>query len=66
MDTYQEPKKHEVTVDEETYIVWAVKSGKSTWTAYGDFRGRYIRKTGGSESSAISSWKHIANHRANE
>jgi hypothetical protein len=56
---------YEITVDGELCNVWVVKTGKGTWKAYGKFRDRHIEQSNSSESSAVSSWKRIAEFEAN-
>ncbi|MBR8205279.1 hypothetical protein [Burkholderia vietnamiensis] len=54
-----------VIVDEETVDVWVMQVGKS-WRAHATFRGREIKGSGSSQSSAVSDWRDRANYAANE
>ena len=58
--------EHEYFVDDLLCKVWAVKTGISTWSAYGDFRGRRISVTGRTETEALSSWRDSADYHARE
>lgn len=58
-------RQYSVIVDGETVEVWVAKE-KGTYRAWAFFRGRQITVRGGSESSAIGTWRDEANHRANE
>lgn len=59
-------KQISVTVDGLSIDVWVVKTGKVTYRAYADFRGRRIEATGTSDSSAVAAWQGKANYAANE
>lgn len=59
-------KQISVTVDALSIDVWVVKTGKVTYRAYADFRGRRIEATGTSDSSAVAAWQGKANYAANE
>ncbi|AJE97270.1 hypothetical protein SG18_02160 [Pandoraea apista] len=54
-----------VVVDEESIDVWVIQVGKS-WRARAFFHGREITGSGATQSSALSDWRHRANHVANE
>jgi hypothetical protein len=58
--------QRQVTIDETDCSVHVVKTGSSTWRAYGDFRGKHIQVTGRSESDAFDKWRSRANSTANE
>ena len=60
------PKQLPVTVDGVSINVWVVKTGKVTYRAYADFRGRRLEGTGTSESGAVGAWQSKANYAANE
>lgn len=53
----QSAVQHEVNIDGKEFVVTLVKTGKSTWRAWGDAWGRHIVQTGSSESSALTNWK---------
>lgn len=53
-------------IDGEQCSVHVVKTGATTWQAYGDFRGKHISQTGRSDSQALDAWRRAANHQANE
>lgn len=59
-------KEHELQVDEVSCRVMCSKTGKSTWTASGNFREKNIRETGRTESDAISQWRRHAEFVASE
>lgn len=50
-------KQISVTVDALSVDVWIVKTGKLTYRAYADFRGRHIEATGTSESGTVAAWQ---------
>lgn len=58
--------EREVTVDGESLLVRVVKTGKVTYRAYAEFRGRHIDQTGSSESSAIEKWRRKAEYLSND
>ncbi|WP_324809790.1 hypothetical protein [Ralstonia pickettii] len=51
-----------VRVDDEDVSIWVTKSGKSTWRAHGEFRGKHVDAVAQSESGAISAWKSKADY----
>lgn len=53
-------------IDGEQCSVNVVKTGATTWKAYGDFRGIHISQTARSDSQALDAWRRAANHQANE
>jgi hypothetical protein len=59
-------KQYEIIVDGEMCRPSAVKTGGSTWTVRGTFRGRPIEGKGPTESQALTNWRKRANHIANE
>jgi hypothetical protein len=59
-------RSHEIVIDNETCVIHTLKTGKVTWKAYGEFRGKHINEGGRSESGAIMGWRKIANYIANE
>lgn len=59
-------RQTEITVDDTPCKIWSLKTGKSTWRAYGTFRGKHIDVRGKSESEALSQWRHIAEYEASQ
>lgn len=59
-------KQFSVTIDGLSVDVWVVKTGKVTYRAYADFRGRRIEATGTNEGGAVGAWQSKANYAANE
>ncbi|MFC4423631.1 hypothetical protein [Cupriavidus pampae] len=55
-----------MTVDGEETTVNVAKTGKTTWRAWGVFRGKSIEETGGTESGALSGWKRMADYLTND
>lgn len=53
-------------IDGAECTVNVAKTGATTWTAYGDFRGKHIQRTGRSDSQALEAWRRAANYQANE
>jgi len=49
-------------IDGEDCSVHVVKTGVTTWMAYGDFRGKHISQTGRSDSQALDAWRRAANY----
>jgi len=54
------------SVDGIACNVWVVKTGSTTWRAYGEFQGRHIGVMGRSDTQALDTWRRSANYAANE
>ncbi len=59
-------KQYPITIDGESCTVTVIKTGKTTWTARGNFRGKPGSGTGATESSALAGWRKWAEFSANE
>ncbi len=51
-----------VRVDDEDVNIWVTKTGKTTWRAHGEFRGKHVDAVGQSAPGAISAWKSKADY----
>lgn len=55
-------KKATVRVDGEMIDIWVAQDRRTTWRAWGEFRGRHFDATGSSESNAKDRWTEKADY----
>lgn len=51
-----------VIIDGEACTVTLVKTGSTTWQAYGNVKGKSVPATGRSESHALETWRRLADY----
>ena len=59
-------KQATVSVDGELVDIWGARDGRTTWRAWGQFRGQSFDATGSSESNAKDRWQQKADYIAKE
>jgi hypothetical protein len=59
-------KQTAVRVDGEYVDIWVAKTGRVTWRAWGEFRGRHVEATGSSQSDAAGKWQQKADYISKE